>query len=296
MIRLFVLAAALAFPSLALSQAAPLSPALVDPPRDDANPARNEQLLIPSAGFEMNALFFLAQGAGPKPTMALLHGLPGNERNLDLAQAVRRAGWNVLTFTYRGTWGSQGKFSVTHSIEDAAAALAFIRRPEVAAKYRVDPRRIVIAGHSMGGLAAALTAAGDKALAGLALFDAWDPGADAEWFKTTPDARAQLLAGMNDFGHSLGATTVEDVADEIIAKAAGRSLAPHVRALAARPVLTIYATHGGAEANGKLAERMRQAPGARVTAIQLDSDHGFADSRIRLATETMKWLTALPAR
>src|SRR4051794_34273519 len=71
-----------------------------DPRRDAAHPARNRQLLIDSRGAKMNALFLLASGAGRHPTMLLLHGLPGNERNLDLAQVVRRAGWNVLTFTY----------------------------------------------------------------------------------------------------------------------------------------------------------------------------------------------------
>src|SRR3954462_11893092 len=97
--------------------------AIVDPPRDAAHPARNRQLLIDSHGSKMNALFFLAAGAGPHPTMLLLHGLPGNERNLDLAQAVRRAGWNVLTFTYRGAWGSEGNFSISNAIDDAGAAL-----------------------------------------------------------------------------------------------------------------------------------------------------------------------------
>ena len=81
-----------------------------DPPRDTQHPARNRQLLIDSHGAKMNALFLLAAGAGPHPTMLLLHGLPGNERNLDLAQAVRRAGWNVLTFTYRGGAAVAGGF------------------------------------------------------------------------------------------------------------------------------------------------------------------------------------------
>ena len=35
--------------------------------------------------------------------MILFHGLPGNEQNLDLAQAIRRANWNVLTLHYRGS-------------------------------------------------------------------------------------------------------------------------------------------------------------------------------------------------
>ena len=39
----------------------------------------------------------IAAGAGPHPTMLLLHGLPGNERNLDLAQAARRAAKVALT-------------------------------------------------------------------------------------------------------------------------------------------------------------------------------------------------------
>jgi pimeloyl-ACP methyl ester carboxylesterase len=56
----------------------------------------------------MNALFYLAGGPGPHPTIVLLHGFPGNEQNLDLAQSIRRAGWNVLTLHYRGAWGSPG--------------------------------------------------------------------------------------------------------------------------------------------------------------------------------------------
>ena len=117
-----VIAAALAL-LLAACTAPPFSPAdpalFVDPPRHPTHPARNRQLVIPSGpvrpelgrSAEMNALFFLAAGEGPKPTMLLLHGLPGNARNFDLAQAVRRAGWNVLTFPYRGAWASEGTFS-----------------------------------------------------------------------------------------------------------------------------------------------------------------------------------------
>ena len=86
----------------------------------------------------MNALFFLAAGAGPHPTMLLLHGLPGNERNLDLAQAVRRAGWNVLTFTYRGAWGSEGDFSISNAFEDTRAAMDFLRSDEAISAYGID--------------------------------------------------------------------------------------------------------------------------------------------------------------
>lgn len=52
-------------------------PARVDPVPDAAHPARNAQVLVPSQGAGMNALFFLASGEAPKPTVVLLHGLPG---------------------------------------------------------------------------------------------------------------------------------------------------------------------------------------------------------------------------
>src|SRR5437870_4834283 len=94
----------------------------LDPPSDLAAPAETLAQAIPSAGVNLNAVLLTAGGAGPHPTILLLHGLPGNEQNLDLAQSVRRAGWNVLTLHYRGSWGSPGAFSFEHCLEDAAAA------------------------------------------------------------------------------------------------------------------------------------------------------------------------------
>ena len=98
-----------------------------DPQRDSANPARMEVLHIPSGGVKINGVAYLASGAGGHPTFIFFHGLPGNEKNLDLAQAVRRAGWNAITVNYRGSWGSPGEFRFGGSLEDAEAVLSFAR-------------------------------------------------------------------------------------------------------------------------------------------------------------------------
>jgi len=80
-----------------------------DPPRDREHPARMGVLHIPSGGEIINGVAYLAADAGPHPTFILFHGLPGNEKNLDLAQAVRRAGWNAVTVNYRGSWAARGR-------------------------------------------------------------------------------------------------------------------------------------------------------------------------------------------
>lgn len=273
------------------SSAAPCT-AIDDPPRDAAHPATNRSLRVPSHGFEMNAVFMLAAGSGAKPTLILLHGLPGHERNLDLAQAARRSGWNVLTFTYRGAWGSTGDFSIAHAIEDGAAALAFLRTAQIAQEYGVDRARIVIGGHSMGGFVAALTAAANTGdLSGLVLIDAWNAGATAaEISAAGPAARAALIAGV-DLGHSLQGTTAESLADELLGST-DWNLLTHARDLRSIPVLTIYATEGFSAANRDLAAAIGDQRG-NLQVIEMQTGHDFADHRLALGAAVANWLAPI---
>ncbi len=245
----------------------------------------------------MNALFYLAGGAGPHPTMVLLHGLPGNEQNLDLAQAVRRAGWNVLTLHYRGSWGSPGKFSIAHVMEDADAAVAFVRRPDIAEKFGIDTHRIVIGGHSMGGFASAAHARADRQLLGVVLIDAWNVGIDGqELAKVTGAARAAMIAkNFDDFGNSLQGATATSIADEVIAHRAEWNYMNWAPDLTRVPLLVIGASKALGEENHQLAEAVTRA-GGHVTAVTLPSDHSFQDHRIALAAEVVGWLQKLSNR
>jgi len=127
------------------------------PPRADTAPdlnpgASSVKMTVPSHGEMLLGIFYEAAGPGKHPTVVLPHGFPGYEQNLDLAQAMRRAGWNVLAMHYRGSWGVGGDFSLAHASEDADAMVAFAHSPEPARKYHIDPDRIVVVGHSMGGV------------------------------------------------------------------------------------------------------------------------------------------------
>src|SRR5580693_6193688 len=148
-----IAAASLLLALSATTTRAQTAPAAIttDPPRDKDFPAAMEAPDIISHNTRLNAVFYLASGAGPHPVVLLLHGFPGNEQNMDLAYAIRRAGWNVLIPHYRGSWGSAGSFSFRNAIEDTQAAVEFLRDPENAKRYRYDATKIVAVGHSMGG-------------------------------------------------------------------------------------------------------------------------------------------------
>ena len=267
---------------------------ITDPARDAAHPASSSELLIPSNGSELNALIYRAAGAGPHPTVVLLHGIPGNEQNLDLAQAIRRAGWNVLTLHYRGSWGSQGTFSVTHSIEDGDAVLAYVRQPEVAAKFGIDRDRLVMGGHSMGGLVTAAHTRHDPALLGSFLIDAWNAGALgtrlAAFGKDALHNEAEKH--FDDFGHSLQGADPDSTAAELIAHKDDWNYVNWAPQLTGRPLLVIGAAHSGGEQNHALAAAVAKA-GGKVQDYTLDSDHSFQDHRIALESIIVTWLNGL---
>jgi pimeloyl-ACP methyl ester carboxylesterase len=242
----------------------------------------------------MNGLFYLAGGAGPHPILVLLHGFPGNEQNLDLAQAIRRAGWNVLTLHYRGAWGSPGGFSIRHVLEDTDAAVAFVRRPDIADKFGIDTRRIVIGGHSMGGFASAAHARSDAGLLGVVLIDAWNVGATGDKLSKATGIKRAALAykEFDDLGNSLHGATPTSIAEEIVAHRADWNYLSWATELTRRPLLVIGASRALGEENRQLAEAVTGA-GGKVTAVTLPSDHSFQDHRIALAAEVINWLQKL---
>jgi pimeloyl-ACP methyl ester carboxylesterase len=285
--RFLTLAAAFLLSAAALP-AQQVSPAIyTDPPRDTAHPARMEVLHIPSGDVRINGVAYLAAGAGAHPTLVIAHGLPGNEKNLDLAQAVRRAGWNAVTFNYRGSWGSPGSFRFAQNVEDAAAVLAFLRDTSNARTLGIDTGRLVLAGHSMGGWVTALTAARDPGLRGAILISAADMGSMAG----TP--RPQLTAAMADNMEALAGVTAEQMADELIASGGSWGFDGAARGLAGMPLLALTSDDGLAPHAERLVGLVRAQGNQRATLVHVATDHGWSDRRIALQDAVIRWLQAL---
>jgi pimeloyl-ACP methyl ester carboxylesterase len=281
--RLWLTAAACLLASAATSAQSVPAAIYTDPPADAAHPAGMTVLHIPSHGVLINGLVYRPSGEGPHPTLVICHGLPGNEKNLDLAQAVRRAGWNAVTFNYRGSWGSPGVFRFAQNLEDADAVLAYLRDPANAAKLAIDTKRIAIAGHSMGGWVTVQTAAHDRGLIGAILISAADMG-------RTGGTRQQLVSEMADDMESLNGVTPESMADEVIANAKAFSFNRAVDGLTQIPLLVLSADDGLAPGTDALVAAITAKGGKSVTSIHAATDHSWSDHRIFLESTIITWL------
>jgi uncharacterized protein len=280
------------------AQAAPKLPATtLESAPPTGTRASMETMQIPSHGALMNALVYVAAGAGPHPAVILLHGFPGNERNLDLAQDIRRAGWDVLYFNYRGSWGTPGDFSFAHGIEDTAAALAYLRQPDVAKKLRLDPTRIVLIGHSMGGFMTVQAAAADPAIKAFATLSAADMTWHAQRLVRKDGETAGIKAmadGLANEGMApLSGCTPEGLARELIAHTPDWAFPSKVGALKNRTALIVISDDGLAAENQAFAADLRKAGDSHVTTVHLPTDHAYSDQRIELSRAVLKWLATL---
>jgi uncharacterized protein len=268
-----------------------------DPVPDKAFPAATSAFQLPSHGEKLNAIVYIASGAGPHPIVVLLHGFPGNERNLDVAQAIRRAGWDVLYFNYRGSWGSPGSFSFTHATEDAQAAVDYLREPANAKVLRSDPKNIVLIGHSMGGMIAANVGARDPAIRAVGLISAANMAGRAltavraghPEAAVAPTAKNLEAEGMAP----LAGCTPESLARDLIAHAAEWNIPDLGPKLASRPMLVITSDDGLASGTDPLVASLRTLKDDRITTLHLPTDHVYSGQRIALETAVVNWLGQL---
>jgi uncharacterized protein len=263
-----------------------------DPSRDADQPARMFVVHIPTHGTQINGVIYAPTGTGPHPVVILYHGLPGNEQNLDLAQALRRAGWSVLTLHYRGPWGSPGTYSYQHLIEDGQAAVEFVRDPRNDAKYALDAHRIVLAGHSTGGFVATLTTAAQPQIRALVLISASDDAGEAIAAGSDPHKWRDWIKDSFGEEESLVGCTPEGLAREVRAHAQSWSFAAVAPRLTRVPMLMITAEDGLRAENDAFARAIVASGGSAPTRVHMQTDHPYSDHRIALQEAVVSWLQA----
>ena len=263
-------------------------PVSMDPPTTDtAYPPVLHELLIPSNEMMLSGLMLGANGKGPHPTVVLLHGFPGNEKNLDLAQSLRRAGYNVLFFHYRGAWGSQGDYTVDGQVNDVEAVLDYIR--DHAEALRVDTKQLSIIGHSLGGFTALRTAAQNKEINCVVGLAAYNFEAEASYSEEQIQGRNAYIDRLFMLNNFTGAQMLTEVHVN--------SEAFDVRNLASsfsgRSVLLIVGSEDTAvppAMQSKIVAAYEKVPDIKLKAEVIPGDHSFSASRIRMQRMVIDWM------
>ncbi|HXZ78452.1 MAG TPA: alpha/beta fold hydrolase [Terriglobales bacterium] len=262
---------------------------VADPATDKQFPPGLAILTIPSHGVELDAFFYTAAGATPHGTVVLLHGLPGYEINGDLAQSIRRAGWNVLLFHYRGTWGAEGSFTQACAIGDTAEVVRFLRNPANIAKYRIDAGRLVVVGHSFGGFLAGYEASHDPAIRGVAMISATNIGR----INANPREKETRLKRWETQLHPVRGATASALFDEAERHANDWDYVQWAESLRNRSVLLVEADDQNRADMEALATALRQKGSDTVEQRALATDHSFSDHRIALQAIVIEWLAKL---
>jgi pimeloyl-ACP methyl ester carboxylesterase len=255
-----------------------------------------DAIAILSHGARLNGLIYRAAGEGPHPVAVFFHGFPGNEKNLDLAQAVRRAGWDAVYFDYRGSWGSGGAFSLANSLDDVSAVLAWIRAPANVSKYRLDASRIAIVGHSFGGWLALLGARREPPPVCVAALAAWNVGWTARHLDDS-GLRDETVSEFRDATDPAGGplrTTADALLKELTSAPSAWDYLSDASSLKGRALLLVAATRDTPDEDpamhARLERAVRDAGGTLVKSVTLEDDHVFSASRLRLAELLVEWL------
>lgn len=226
-----------------------------------------------SHGSKLLGGLYKAAGVGPRPTAILLHGLPGVEKNLDIAYALRDAGWNCAYFHYRGSWGSAGSFTLAGRHDDLLAVTDWLIRQPC-----VDAGRLALVGQSAGGYLALMAGAADmrfKAMVALCplVSSAQAPLTPAifdEWASMLKDVSGPELNRQWD-----ALPPVESAADR----------------LRGRPVLLLTAARDAILPPSHYSPLIAAVPTIEWHELE-NADHAFSLCRKEVVNLTVHWLVA----
>ena len=248
---------------------------------DKASPAGATELFIPSANSQLAGLIYRANGVQKHPTLLLLHGYPGNERNLDMAQVVRAHGWNVIYFNYRGAWGSGGSFSFKNCVEDVVNVVSFCKKYQDSLK--IDTSNMVLFGPSMGGwvcLKAIQQLPGVKK--GFAL-STWNIG---EGFKNVSTEQEMLRLATYAGNYFVLNTSIKDLFTPVIKENVYYNLANDRNSLAGKQIIMLD-EH---QHNKQLAETIKNANKSYFKYDVWQTDHSFTNKRVSLIKKVLEFL------
>jgi pimeloyl-ACP methyl ester carboxylesterase len=270
-------------------------------------------ITIDRNGIILKGRFYVPDGDGIFPTVILLHGFPGGEKDvLGIGNKLSNSGFNAITFNFSGTYKSQGEYSWENCLKDIKAVYAFINHPENIHRYKIDTAFIIIGGYSNGGGMAITYAATHPEIKAVFSIAGTDLGEFLNEYTSNPEtqrmldnAYARLSAPTGPIRFAKGGTLKEMIEMNFIALNPTFHLKKCAPLLAERDILLIggWDDYFGSVENAVIDDfilpfyrNLQKVNAKLVKIIAFQDDHSFRKSREDIANEIIEWIKTAPGR
>jgi pimeloyl-ACP methyl ester carboxylesterase len=261
------------------------------------NPNQPIPITFESQGNTLNGMFFEAKKSENIFTFILLHGFPGNEKDvLGLGQKLSFAGINVLTFNYSGTHHSEGEFSMENSLKDIKSAYDYIQQADTRVRFQIDTGRIILGGYSYGGGMALIYSAQHPEIRRVISISGTDHGEFAREYNQNPDFAQIMDSLFDELKAPKGPVNFDG--RESLKKLAENPDPVDLRLNADKLAKSYILLTGALDDKQVTVENhllpfyrdLKKAGADKVTFIMFQSDHSYKNVRDELASQIVQWI------
>jgi len=204
--------------------------------------------------------------------------------------------FNALAFNYRGTWESEGLFTIANSPEDVISAICYVKSSSTVREFNVDPSSITVIGWSYGGGIALLGSLNEPTVRRMVYIAGGNLSEVGRMMQQSDEFKRAILKmidqSISDSGFS--SPPAEKLLAEVFADMNRYDLVKRAKALSDKDILII----GGWRDQENTIEhhilplfRALQKHGAQQVEIGMfDTDHTFTNARNQLAERIVSWL------
>ncbi|MCW4049597.1 MAG: alpha/beta hydrolase [Candidatus Bathyarchaeota archaeon] len=240
-----------------------------------------EDIQFQSEGYTLKGRTYKPATEGKYPAVAICHGFPGDNKNMDLAEELALNDIAVLVFYYRGAWGSEGSYRLTYLEPSTRDAINYLK-----SLPNVDTERVGLVSHSMGAVTLTKRLSQDKSIKTGVLMA---PAADLSQYTGNESLKNIVPVFMKMAEGKLTDLSEESLSEDLVKAAGTVNPVDNVGAVTV-PLLVIVGT-ADTVTTPESCRKLYDAANEPKEWVAIEgADHSFTEHRIPLTNKIIKWL------
>lgn len=155
---------------------------------------------------------------------------------MGVAQQLRQAGFDVIIYSYGGSWGSEGKFAFGSCIDDETTVIDYVLEDT---EHSFDKTNIFLFGHSFGCYVSAKAMIARDEIKGAVFMMPYDIGSHYKHELEDDDLSVSLADLMNEVSVFMPGTDPDELYEEVAENPEFYSYYPYAEELASKPIFWV---------------------------------------------------------